>query len=204
MIIRTLTLVFILLFSVCKAQNVDYAGGLKGCLTDADISLLNEACRIFELHLTNHYKNQSTGEVYKSFLEDVSVMNLPPQFFATTKCKEMIGKLKSGKSFEKIWTNLSKSDKQQPSNSNIESGYYCMAPNGIFLNCLIERNTVAGMNEYLDARRIMHGISPALTVNMLKNSLKPDDYNNDHVRLIIAIGFYYEIYLLTNKAEIVR
>jgi hypothetical protein len=48
--IRTVILAIILATASCTSQTtVNYADSLKGCLTDEDISLLNEACQTFEI-----------------------------------------------------------------------------------------------------------------------------------------------------------
>ncbi|MEL7120728.1 MAG: hypothetical protein AAFO07_14855 [Bacteroidota bacterium] len=106
--IRTIILAIILATTSCTSQtSVHYADSLEDCLSDEDISLLNEACQTFETQLTNKYSGQELGQAYKAFLQDIQTMNIPPNFFATTDSKKLLGRIKNSKTFDKIWTKLS-------------------------------------------------------------------------------------------------
>lgn len=208
--IRTIILAIILATTSCSSQtSVHYADSLEDCLTDEDISLLNEACQTFETQLTNKYSGQELGQAYKAFLQDIQTMNIPPNFFSTTDSKELLVRIKNSKTFDKIWTKLSSvetyddiqiytSDGQQDKPQN-EFDPYCTNPNGAYLDCLTKKNNNKTIADYLETIKSVPGVSPGLTASVLKDNLTKEDFESGLTRLIIAIGFYYEIGLMFEK-----
>jgi hypothetical protein len=174
--IRTVILAIILATASCTSQTtVNYADSLKGCLTDEDISLLNEACQTFETQLSKKYSGQEIGQAYKAFLQDIQTMNVPPNFFVTTGSKEILGRIGNSKTFDKIWTKLSSvetyddievftPDGQQAKPQN-EFDPYCTNPNGAYLDCLTKKNNNKAIADYLEAIKSAPGVSPGLTAS---------------------------------------
>ena len=208
--IRIVILAIILATTSCTSQtSVNYADILKDCLSEEDISLLNEACQIFETQLTNKYSEQELGQAYKAFLEDIQTMNLSPNFFVTTDSKEIFGRMKNSKTFDKIWTTLSyvetyddikiyTPDGQQDKPQN-EFDPYCTNPSGAYLECFTKKNNNKTIADYLEAIKSAPGVSPGLTASVLKDNLTKEDFDNGLTRLIIAINFYFEIGLMFEK-----
>lgn len=205
MITRVLFLATLLFTASCTHQNsVQYADRLKGCLTQEDVFLLNEACHTFESQLAKRYKNQELGRAYKTFLFDIQTMSVPPDFFVTAENREVLIRMKKTKTFDKIWTKMSYDDifedmevyavdgKQEEA----EPESFTLNPNGAYLDCLMKVSEHEAMADFLEAIRTIPGISPGLTAGVLKESLTQEDFDNGLIRLIIAIGFYYELALM--------
>lgn len=204
---RTTILAIVFAATSCGfPSHAQYAESLKKCLTKEDISLLNEACLTFETKLKKYYGGQEYGEAYRAFLYDIQTMNLPPDFFVTADSKEMMERMKNSKTFDKIWIKLSLVDTydiveivpadSQEGKSEYEFDPYFTNPNGEYLGCLMKQNINRTINEYLEAIKSMPGISPGLTARLLQESLTDEDFDNGLTRLVIAIGFYYEMGLM--------
>jgi len=211
MIFRIFILAFTLSTTFCHSQTVGYADILKGCLAETDILLLNEASQVFEDQLAIAYDGQKLGQAYRSFLEDVQAMNLPPKFFVTTESKKIMGKLESSKAFDQIWTKLSSVESYEEIQiftvdgplAIVEDEFdsYAINPNGGYITCLFKNNESQVVADYLEAVIKDPGLSPGLTASWLKDNLKEEDFNNGLTRLIMAIGFYYEIMLLLQEMD---
>lgn len=209
--IRTLILAFLLSTIGCSSRTlVDYADNLKGCLTQEDISLLNEAAQTFETGLKNKYKGKNIGQSYKSFLQDIQTMNIPPSFFLSKDSKDILARIKKSKTFVEIWVPLSSVESYDDideiltidglqTKSEDEFDLYYTNPNGKYLNCLIKQNKNKIINEYLEAIKTVPGLSLGLTAGMLKENLTDKDFDNGLTRLIIAINFYYEMGLMFDE-----
>ncbi|MBN3583462.1 hypothetical protein JYB64_13770 [Algoriphagus aestuarii] len=207
--IRALIFVFLLLTTTtsCSSQTlVDYADNLKDCMSKEDISLLNEAAQTFETELKNKYKGKNLGQSYKSFLQDIKMMNIPPSFFLSKDSKEILARIKKSKTFDEIWVPLSSVESyddieiitidEPQTKSDDEFEPYSTNPEGKYLNCLIKQNKNNIINEYLEAIKAVPGLSPGLVAGMLEENLTDKDLENSLTRLIIAINLYYEMVLM--------
>lgn len=179
-------------------------------MTDADISLLNEACQTFEIQLINKYNEKELGQAYKTYLHDIQNMDVAPGFFLNPNSKDIMKRFKKSNSFDKIWIKLSSLQRQdtfeivtadgsQPKPQN-EYNQYCTNPNGTYLECLAMKNKVPTIENYLEEIKSMPWMSPALTAGLL-NNLTNEEFGNELTRLIIAINFYYEVGLLFYEME---
>jgi hypothetical protein len=209
--IKILILATLLATSGCNSRtSINYADNLKGCLTDEDIMLLNEACLSFELKLINKYKVQKLGQAYKKFLQDVQKMALPPGFFVTTDSNELLERIRKSKTFDKIWTKLSSVESYEDieiittDGSQIipqdEFDSYCTNPRGNYIECLTKQNINNAIGKYLETIKSVPGLSPGITSGVLNENLTDTDFDNELTRLIIAIGFYYELVLLLERS----
>ncbi|SFB43782.1 hypothetical protein [Algoriphagus aquimarinus] len=212
--IRALIFVFLLLTTttttICSSQTlVDYADNLKDCMSKEDISLLNEAAQTFETELKNKYKGKNLGQSYKSFLQDIKMMNIPPSFFLSKDSKEILARIKKSKTFDEIWVPLSSVESyddieiitidEPQTKSDDEFEPYSTNPEGKYLNCLIKQNKNNIINEYLEAIKAVPGLSPGLVAGMLEENLTDKDLENSLTRLIIAINLYYEMVLMFDE-----
>lgn len=210
MTVRTLILALFLSTTCCKSQtSKPYADRLKDCLTEEDVSILNEACQTFEIQLKDKYNEQNLGQSYKAFLDDIQKMNIQPSFFVTEDSKEIMERFKNSKTFDKIWTKLSSIESYNDieiitldgvqAKPQDEFDSFCTNPNGDYLVCLTKKNKNKIIGEYLEFISQEPGLSPGLTSGMLKENLTAEDFDNDLTRLIIAINFYYEMGLMFDE-----
>ena len=194
----------IILVNSCTPQfSVDYAASLKDCLTSNDVELLNKACQTFEIQLLSKYKGQELGNAYKKYLQDIQAMNIAPSYFVTSDSKKILQEFKNSKLFDKVWTKVSSLEDYQDIEIAItdsletypeqENDSYCLNPNGEYLNCLIKQNQNKTILDYLEAIKATPDISPGLTAGIVHKNLTEEDFNDGLTRLIIAVGFYYEI-----------
>lgn len=205
--IRTLILAVLLSTTGCSSQTlVNYADNLNDCLTKEDISLLNEAAQTFETELKNKYKGKNIGHSYKSFLQDIQMMNIPPSFFLSKDSKGILARIKKSKTFGEIWIPLSSVESyddieiiiidEPQTKSEDEFDPYCTNPDGKYLLCLTKQNKNKTINAYFEAIKTEPGLSPGLTAGMLRENLTDKDFDIGLIRLIIAINFYYEMGLM--------
>jgi len=203
---------FTMILSVnsCTPQySVDYAASLKDCLTSNDVELLNKACQTFEMKLLNKYKGQELGNAYKKYLQDIQAMNILPSYFVSSDSKKILQEFKNSKLFDKVWTKVSSLEDYQDieivttdsleTDPEQENDSYCMNPNGEYLNCLIKQNQNKTILDYLEAIKATPDISPGLTAGIVHKNLTEEDFNDGLTRLIIAVGFYYEIGIIFEK-----
>lgn len=178
-------------------------------MTDEEISLLNEACQTFEKQLIGKYNRHELGQSYKTFLQDVQTMNVPPSFFVTTESRELLERIRESKTFDKIWTKLSSVESYDEieivttdgpqTKPQDEFDPYCTNPSGIYLDCLTKQNNNKTIGDYLETIKTVPGLSPGLAAGVLKGNLTDEDFENGLIRLIIAINFYYEIGLMFER-----
>ena len=206
--VRTLLLTIILATTGCTFQtSLHYADSLNDCLAPSDISLLNDACLVFERQLKERYKGFQLGQAYRNFLQDFRAQNIPSSFFTAPASMEVIENMRRSKTFDKIWTNsfYVEADDDSINSFNSESqqeesqggrGTFCTNPNGVYLDCLLRKNKNKILADYLEAIKFAPGFSSGLMAKVLGDNLAKEDYNNRLTRLIIAVGFYYETGLM--------
>jgi len=96
-----LLILFSILLGCSSEQTVNYADKLTGCMTPADIILINEACYVFENQLKEKYPDKELPEAYKAFLFDIG--GLIPDFFEKKETLNIIKRIKESQTFDKIW-----------------------------------------------------------------------------------------------------
>jgi len=208
--IRIFILAVLLSTSNCGSKTfVDYADSLKHCMTDKDIALLNEACQIFEIQLTNRYIGQEPGQAYKAFLQDIQEMDIPQSFFVTSESRDILEKLRKSGTFDKIWTTLSSIESfddieiatTSESKIKAQAQYdpYCTNPDGSYFACITKQNNSKVIRAYLETMKIVPGLSPGHTARILTEFLKDDNFDNEMIRLILAVNFYYEMALMFER-----
>lgn len=205
------SLILLTACSSCNSQSKsDYANDLNDCLSAEDVTLLNEACMTFEKQLTVRYPETEVAKVYRAYLIDLQAMKVPPSFLTSAESKKMIARLKSTKTFDKVWVKLADlaGDELLPippingeavPQPKAKPQGFCINPNGALLLCLINKSKNKSFKEYLNTLKEMPDISPGLTSGLLAESLKSEDYNNNLIKLTIAVNFYYELAMFLEK-----
>lgn len=176
---------------------VDYADGLKGCLPEEDVVVLNHACEVFEGHLIDWYPNKDSNYAYQAFLNDLQAMEIPPYFFLTKDGKRVLKHFRDRGTFWKIWTEASSSEHVEDEGSvqGSEGSSYEMNSKGDYLNCLKERTDRELLSEFLISVGKAPQISPGLTAQTLVGELQVEEFDAPNIRLIVAINFYYGMIL---------
>lgn len=204
----TIILLFTLLISGCRTKTSSgYAGSLSECLSQDDIEVLNKACEIFEAQLKQRYGNLTTGDAYKAFLQDITTMNLPPDFFMASEGEAMLEVMRSTKTFEKIWirqsqlirdveeTYIQTTDGQETEPREAFDPYV-INPFGAYFKCITKKNERKALNGYFKMLEMVNLVSPATTASDFLQYLSENDLNAGITRISIAIGFYYNTAVL--------
>jgi hypothetical protein len=136
-------------------------------------------------------------------------MDTPPSFFVTSESRDILEKLRKSGTFDKIWTTLSSIESfddieiATTSESQIkpQAQYdpYCTNPGGSYFACMNKQNNSKVIRAYLETMKIVPGLSPRHTARILTEFLKDDDFDNEMIRLILAVNFYYEMALMIER-----
>jgi hypothetical protein len=204
----TMILLFALLISGCRTKtSIDYAGNLTECLTQDDIEVLNEACGFFEAQLTKRYSNLNTGQAYKAFLQDISAMSIPPEFFLNPESKAMLEAMRSSKTFEKIWAKQSQLEKDveetiihtttgQDREPQAQFDPYIINLFASYVQCTTQKNTRKNLSGYFEMIGTTSLISPKFQADQILQNISAKDMDYGLMRLSIAIRFYYDTALM--------
>jgi hypothetical protein len=171
-----------------------------------DISLLNEACQIFEAKLRGKYPGQTDEQAYQSFLHDMQEMNIPPVFFTASDSKALLSRMKQSGTFDKIWAKLSSLETYDDAGGP-EAGAqddfdpYCTSPKGTYLGCVAAKNTNKVIADYLETVMSAPGLAPSFAAGVFAEELGKRALTDDLTRLVIAVGFYYETALVLESGQ---
>ena len=205
-----------LVFSCSNSQDLDYAKKLDSCFDQNELTILNEACIAFEEQLTKQYSNLELEQAYLQYLKDLGEMKVHPSFFFSDKSKVALKKIKSSTVFDKIWINLdsvefdnlfdeldyeiipitgsnNEIEKTEPAN---EIELYCLNPKAEYFKCVSSSMTNSELIEYYKTIGQVPDISPSLKSSALGYSLKKKDFENDVLKLSVAIEFFIEMALM--------
>ncbi|MCR8668066.1 hypothetical protein NO995_10260 [Aestuariibaculum sp. M13] len=214
--IKKVSLLIIMICTIsCNQAQTDkhYADDLKGCLNDNDIEILNRATFLFEKMLAEHYGSTNNKANFNTYIEELGSipkrLNVPLSFYLNDKSVAMIKELESSGTFNKIWIKfvekenekeipiVAASEYEEPESEKLE--IYTLNPNGDYLKCINNVSNNEGFKEVLNSQTKYGDIAPTIIAGALKQKITVNDFNNGLNRVIIAIGFYYDMVNLLNK-----
>lgn len=213
---------FLIVLTNCKnSEERIYTKGLEDCLSTDDIQLLNKLTADFENHIIATY-NMDRVKAYKQYLEEASQMQLASVFFENLEFIENVRLLKKSEFFKSSRVKLSviedyyentidediqttESLSSEEKNNKTDQEYDHMTvynPKGNYIQCLLNKNDNSVIQSYLNQLTDGLVILPTIGARTLQSSLKNEDYNNDLVKLFIAINIHYEMMMmLTEETE---
>ncbi len=205
-------LLFLLTFVIanCNSQSDKSLDKLKNCLIDNDLIGLNEAIIVFEKKLSEKYVGQNIAKAYLSYLTDINLMNIRPEFFQAKDSKQIIENLRESGTFFKIWVLPMSSESllidtegimiDSDTDSNAQNSKRInlveLNPIGEYQKCLLEKLENRDLKDYLNLQKEIPRISSGLTSKTLLTNMTESDFKNELNRLVITMGFYYEMVIL--------
>ena len=208
-------LLLILTFSVisCQSQtNNKYADNLKNCLTDSDVEILNNATYLFEQKLSKHYGSTDNNENFIAYLTElgsIQYSNFKADFYLNDKSIKIVNELEEIGTFKKIWAEFVEDENedeipiavaQEYEESEIENlELYVLNSNGDYLNCINKNSDNEAVKEILNSQSEYGDIAPSIIASALKQKMQKSDFDDGLNKVIVAIGFYYDIVNLLNK-----
>ncbi len=203
----------------CMSQNsIKYADRLSGCFTKQDIQLLNKLCTNFENHIISKY-NTNPEEAYKRFVHEASELTFSLDFFQYPSFYQDTESLMNSAFFKESKIKLSKLTENDPEEEIFITGspfdeeginesekpeqidLLTYNPEGPYIQCLLKLNKIKPIKKYLQK---FNGttVYPTLSALELKQSMNAKDYNNELIRLFIAINIHYEnAYMLVEEEK---
>jgi len=128
----------------------------------------------------NDQLRQQYGELdYEKFLNDMSNMALPLDFFVTSDLAEFLNKSRNKPSFKDIWVQ--------------NNGAFELNPDGKYFNCLKSVCNSETLCEVLSTMDQFRMISRGLIAGALASELPDEQYNAKDIRIFIAINLYAEL-----------
>ena len=197
---KLIFIIFLILtiLSCSNSKKPNYASDLENCLTENDIILINNAVSSFEKKILKKYKNQTIGNAYLSYLKDLNEQNIDSDFVLSIETKNILDDLKKEGTYAKIWSELEIILHER--GRNLEGtkviDIYTLNPNGIFLNCLIEKTKNELILEHLLEKKEIPETSYGFAVRDFSERLTENDFEENLNRMTIAIVYYYELYSL--------
>lgn len=178
----------------CKGQDekLNYANNLKSCLTDNDIIELNKATNLFEEKLKTKYGSENINQNYLTYLKDLAMRNINPQFFLDNDSALTLKSLDESGTSNKIW--ISNTDSKGRS-------FMTLDKDGAYLKCMLNKNKNETIKEVISMQAELGGISPGLTSRAITENLTETDFNDGLNKVVIAIGFYYELSRLFRQRQ---
>jgi hypothetical protein len=208
----------LLIFSCQNRLQDSYANDFGKCLDKNDKELINQMTVHFDLLLKEYYPNTEISLAYQKYLEAISKMEIPLNFFLNSETLSLVNSTKGTNTFSKIWI-IPEIETEQISDSKSEQiviinknktqpephfESFTINPNGDFLNCLLNKTENKDFKEILKTKKEIPDISNGLVASALHSSLKKDDYENGLIRTFIAINLYFEFTLNLEKLKISR
>lgn len=214
--LKKISLLILLVCTIsCNQSETDkkYADSFKGCLNDSDIEILNRATFLFEQKLEDHYGSTDSKANFNIYLEELGSierrLNVPLTFYLNDKSIAIIKELESRGTFNKIWTKFVEEESEEEISIAVAPGYeepkrekleiYTLNPNGDYLKCINSKSNNEGIKEVLNSQTKYGDIAPSIIAGALKQRMTKSDFDNGLNKVIVAIGFYYDMVNLLNK-----
>lgn len=189
-----------------SCMSKDFAKKLKPCLDSIMSELIDSACIVVESQMKKTYYSENPAEFYKSFLNDVSRFILPNDIMQSDNIINLAKKIKTSEYFEEIYIGYSNNksreeediiikEEDETEGEMLNNEYYSINPYGSFIRCIDKLNNTKPIGDYIDAIQAAGNISINLTADVLVNSLKDRDYEDEIVQSMIIIGIIYPIIL---------
>ncbi|MCT8341257.1 hypothetical protein MG296_14415 [Flavobacteriaceae bacterium TK19130] len=209
-----LLLILIINFYSCQSQtDKNYADDLNGCLLDTDIELLNRATLHFEKLLAEHYENSKHNENFYSYLTTISSIqtkrSLKADFFLESKSIRILEEMEKAGTFDKIWTEFIENESEEETVIALQPGYeepekeklelFVLNPNGMYIQCINQSPIRKEVKDVLNSQSEYGDVAPSIIAGALRDAITESDLEKGLNKVIISIGFYYNIVNLLNK-----
>ncbi len=203
--------IFLILISVnCNSQTTnEFNPNLDDCMSKQDLIELEKAVKYFEKQLIKMYNPKNINEAYFSHLEDFYNGNFDEErfnFFMDKGALGILENLKNSKTFDKIWISLStavselKDENGEPIlNDPDNKKVIIINKYGDYQKCVKAATRNSAIIDYINFEINNPGFSIHLSARNLHQRLRAKDFDNDLIKLVITLGFYYEYIFWTNK-----
>jgi hypothetical protein len=214
MIKKILLLILAMNLLSCQSQtDANYADELKNCLSDKDVDLLNKATALFEKKLSEHYGSTDSNENFINYLTDLGSIqnesNFTAEFYLNSNSIQMVDEMEKTGTFKKIWSEFIEDENEEEIPIAVAPEYeepveqklelYILNSNGLYLECINKVSENNGIKDVLNSQSKYGDISPSIIAGAMKNAVNKTDFDNGLNKVIVAIGFYYNIVNLLNK-----
>ncbi|MRT17757.1 hypothetical protein F3C99_12420 [Vitellibacter sp. q18] len=214
MIKKILLLILTINLLSCQSQtDANYADELKNCLSDKDVDLLNKATSLFEKKLSEHYESSDNNENFINYLTNLGSIqterNFTAEFYLNSNSIQMVDEMEKTGTFKKIWSKFIEDENEEEIPFAVVPGYeepeeeklelYILNSNGLYLECVNKVLENKGIIDVLNSQSKYGDISPSIIAGAMKNEVNKADFDNGLNKVIVAIGFYYNIVNLLNK-----
>ena len=214
MIKKILLLILTINLLSCQSQtDENYADKLKNCLSDKDVDLLNNATSLFEKKLSEHYGGSDNNENFINYLTELSSMQagrkFTAEFYLNSNSIQIVNEMEKTGTFNKIWSEFIEDENQEEIPIVVAPGYeepekeklelYILNSNGLYLECINKVSENKGIKDVLNSQSEYGDISPSIIAGAIKNAVTKTDFDNGLNKVIVAIGFYYNIVDLLHK-----
>jgi hypothetical protein len=213
MIKKVLLLILTISMFSCQSQtDANYANDLKNCLSDKDVDLLNKATSHLEKQLSEHYDNTDNNENFNNYLTELgsiqTIGNFRNEFYLNSISIEIVDEMEKTGTFNEIWTEYIENEVEEIPIA-VAPGYeepekeklklYNLNSNGLYLECINKISGNNGIKEVLNLQSEYGDMSPLIIAGAMKKEITKADFDNGLNKVIISIGFYYNIVNLLNK-----
>ncbi len=204
----------------CKSKNPSgHADGLIKCMNQEDVELLSLLSSHFEEHIVSYYGLDIT-ESYKKYLLEASTMSFSQDFFQYPtlsndltiltksdffkKSRIKQSELESGSDngmFDNIPGTISNDESDERDNRMFQNDLSVFNSNGEYIQCLNTNSKNDLIKTYVDKLKSGLVIIPTLTAGVLHQNLTNDDYDNELVKLFVAINIHYENVIILTESQ---
>lgn len=186
---------------------LSYADNLSNCLSGNDRYTINQICTSFEEMIVSHYQ-EPAKYAYASYLKDFAESKIPRPLFIGKRTLSAIKRIRLSDFYKENWVKLSeaKADEEiiplppisndQNINFGITSNPITLNPTGPYITCLKENSQQDLTSNILKVISMEYNVDPRTFAKTLSNNLKIENYEDQVLRIIIAVNFHFDSSLL--------